>query len=410
MRVISLIRDAFAKMKSNLTRINREEPLGRLSLAVIILLDLFILFSIFKGLAEHTAQLGTPDEYFPWTCREVLVVEKGDRRPELGILAERILDYDDDGNAAGKRAGTEMHPSCGRLKSAIRKAHDRGAITGVLKEMKHLNDELWRVRADIAADKPAYDTWLLESAADKHGAVEERPVANIKRSMRARIARQDMILGRLAELEKSISGFPEIMALQREIRELQKGSAALKNEYDRAVFWFPVKRLLMQFIFLLPLLVVFYLWYSRSARKARGLQTLVASHLLVVAFIPVLAKFFEMVYDIIPKKLLKAVWEFLVSMRLIALWHYLVIAITIFLALVLVYVLQKKVFSRERLNARRISKGQCQECGRQLPLNAGICPLCGFAQYTKCAACGESTFVHGAFCVKCGIRREGMSS
>jgi hypothetical protein len=60
-------------------------------------------------------------------------------------------------------------------------------------------------------------------------------------------------------------------------------------------FWFPVKRLAMQMIFLLPLFVVFYAWNNTSIRKGRGIQILVSSHLLVVSFIPIFFKIIETV-------------------------------------------------------------------------------------------------------------------
>jgi hypothetical protein len=176
----------------------------------------------------------------------------------------------------------------------------------------------------------------------------------------------------------------------------------LRADLRRLNFWFPVKRLAMQFVFLLPLVAAFYFWNGASIRKGRGVQTLVSSHLLVVASIPVLFKVIETVYDIIPKKLLRKLIELLESLKLVALWHYLVIALAVGGALFFIYIFQKKLFSREKLIERRIAKGQCQACGKQLPALSPACPFCGSTQYKACGQCGKQTLIHGKFCRECG--------
>jgi len=43
----------------------------------------------------------------------------------------------------------------------------------------------------------------------------------------------------------------------------------------------------------------------------------------------------------------------------VAIWYYLVIALAVAAALFVIYIFQKKLFSREKLMERRIAKGQC---------------------------------------------------
>lgn len=87
---------------------------------------------------------------------------------------------------------------------------------------------------------------------------------------------------------------------------------------------------------------------------------------------------------------------------LVAIWNYLVMAAAVGVALALVVLLQRKLFSRERLLERRIAKGLCQRCGKLLPGVAQACPFCGFRQYRPCAHCNRSTHVHARFCEACG--------
>ncbi len=160
----------------------------------------------------------------------------------------------------------------------------------------------------------------------------------------------------------------------------------------------------MEMLFLVPLLLVFYFWNSRSIVAGRQFQTLISSHLLVVALVPGLFKLLELTYDIIPRKLLKQVIEILVSLKLVAVWHYLMIGAAVLLALALIYLFQKKLFSREKLMLRRIAKGQCQNCGQRLAADSAHCPACGAGQYHPCRHCQALTHVHGNFCRACGGR------
>lgn len=89
-------------------------------------------------------------------------------------------------------------------------------------------------------------------------------------------------------------------------------------------------------------------------------------------------------------------------MKLVALWHYLVMALAVAFALAAVLLIQRRLFSRERLLEKRIAKGQCQQCGKRLPAGARACPSCGFGQYRTCPRCDGATPVHARHCTACG--------
>jgi RNA polymerase subunit RPABC4/transcription elongation factor Spt4 len=217
----------------------------------------------------------------------------------------------------------------------------------------------------------------------------------------------NMLKGQIAALEQKIEGNETVKLLWEKLQSLnQEDREKLRADLERMYSWFPVKRLAMQMIFLLPLFAAFYAWNNASIRRNRGIQTLVSSHLLVVAFIPILFRIMDTVYNIIPKKLLKKIIGLLESLKLVAIWHYLVIAAAIAFALFVIYIFQKKLFSREKMIERRISKGQCQQCGKHLPAGSHACPFCGFIQVKACGNCGRPTHVFAKFCRECGQTQE----
>lgn len=155
-------------------------------------------------------------------------------------------------------------------------------------------------------------------------------------------------------------------------------------------------------LFLLPLMLAFYYWNSISIAKTRPFQLLVSSHLLIVVFIPVLIKICELLYEVIPQKLLQHIIGFLESIGLVAIWHYLVIAIAIAAAMMLIYLFQKKLFSHDKELAKLIAKGLCQNCVVKISPDSPACPQCGFEQFHPCKHCNEMTFVYGVHCRVCG--------
>jgi hypothetical protein len=274
-------------------------------------------------------------------------------------------------------------------------------LTSAFEDRGRFAQESGDLQREIGNLKGAYDTSLLETIARRK---EGRANVNtLKKDIRQKTDALNTLQGQVAALEQRINGhelvrlfWEKLAGLREQDREL------LKTDLRRLHFWFPVKRLAMELLFLLPLFAAFSLWNNASIRRSRGIQTLVSSHLLVVSFIPIFFKIIETVYDIIPKKLLKKLMDLLESLKLVAVWHYLVIALAVATALFLIYIFQKKLFSREKLIERRIAKGQCQECGRRLPPASPACPFCGFKQLAACKHCGKPTLVYGKHCRECG--------
>lgn len=390
---------AAARTRQQLTHLD-SQPLGRAVLVVVLLLDLFILMSIFDGLAAHTRQLTAPDEAIPHTCRAMVIDETWTTDNRLGRLAALATagsasPYPPRDNKA------EHHPLCAPYLDRIARIQADKALVRLFETHQKVEREVREQQLAIDRLKGAYDTSLLERmAGDTPG---QTPVDASRAEFRTRTATLDGLKAQAATLAQTINARDDIQALWA---VLDKPSEAdrqqLRDDLQRLNFWFPVKQLGMQLIFLLPLFLIFRAWNSASLHNGRGLQTLVSAHLLVVSFIPILFKLVEAVYRIIPHRLLAALFEFLAAFRLVAIWHYLVMAAVIAAALGVIHFLQKKLFSRERLLERRIARGECQGCGKHLPADSAACPFCGYAQFSPCPHCQGLMHLHGRYCRHCG--------
>lgn len=402
MSVWAKFKDKAGKIKTHLTCLD-DQPLAKAALVIILFLDIFILVSIFNGLDAHTKQLSSPDVYIPYTCREIVVNHQWNPTNRIDNLS-RIIVSSSTSYYREEEKKNELHPVCTPYIDLVDQIKNDKALISIFEERNKFEREASELQKEIDNLKGAYDTSLLETIARKQES--QTKVTATKEDFLKKAAALDNLKSKISELEQTINSDAKIELLWESLQGLQeKDRQKLLSDLRKLNFWYPVKKLGMQLIFLIPLFIVFYVWNSASIRKNRGIQTLVSSHLLGISFIPILCKIIEAVYDIIPKKLLKQLIDLLESLKLIAIWHYLIIALAVGAALFLIYLVQKKLFSSERIGRiieRRISNGDCQQCGKHLPAGSTACPFCGFLQYTSCSNCHSQMHVYGKFCRECG--------
>ena len=389
------------RLKTNLTSLDAQ-PIGKAALVVIVFLDLFILISIFDGLADHTNQLTAPEDRIPQYCRDIVIDSAWSSAARLRNIARVTAEYRNAYYAPDEReTRKEQHAVCAPIAHLMRQIRKDEGLSTNLKTTLELERESAALRSELERVKGAYDTALLEAAVERRQGPAN--IGAIKKEMADKTGALNEATRKLALLESAIVQDARVRELFRLLDGISEADRiALRDDLRRMNFWYPVQRLGMEMLFLLPLFVAFYYWNARSIARQRPFQTLVSSHLVVVALIPVFFKIVELIYDIVPKKLLKHVIELLESLKLVALWHYLLMGMAVVAALALIYLFQKKLFSRDKAIERRIAKGLCQNCNQRLPAGSAACPLCGFVQYRTCRHCGGSTHVYGKFCKECG--------
>ncbi len=384
---------------ANLTKINNH-PISKATLIIVLFLDLFILVSIFEGLSDHTRQLTSPSEYIPQYCRDIIIDEDWNDENRLTRTANIVSRY------RGSYVYThnqlsKIHPICTPLYESLQAIKQDQTLAKDLSALIRLRSQATRVKSELDKVRGAYDTSLLEQIAKQNAHAKNTA------ALKKQVSSLTIKLNTLSNTEAESSLLLHQNTLMMQFYGLIENSASKNREELLAAlrhlnFWFPVKRLGMEMIFLLPLILIFYLWNSKSISANRTYQSLVSSHLLVVVFIPVIFKILELIYELIPKTFLKHVFELLESLNLVAVWHYLMMGISIASALALIYVMQQKIFSAEKLNQKRIAKGDCQNCGEHLAAEHNACPACGFTQFKPCVHCNKNTYVLGRFCRECG--------
>ncbi|MHC4216288.1 MAG: zinc ribbon domain-containing protein [Planctomycetota bacterium] len=399
---MGFIKSALA-FKGRLTRFNEEEPLSKLSLVIVLLLDIFLLSVVFVGLDAHTAQLSSVSEYFPWECRQVLIEDRWSDANKLDRLQKIVLE---DYNNYLRRESffdadrlDKMHPECKKYFQSIEAIAEDQTIRDMFIDRQGLQRKLSDWRKKHRTGKDVYDTQLFENIADK----ESRPGESVAASMQAISKEYEKTNAELVTISSTISDQP----LVKEFFEQFGPSSSSKrdvliSDLKRYEVFYAFKEFCWQFLFLLPIFGAAFFWYIRSANKKFAIQTLFSAHLVTIASIPILFEIVELVLELIPKTFFRALFKLLEKLHIMALWHYLLIVVALLVAGLLVYIIQKKFFNKQRIYEKRLIAGKCCLCGKKLPPKSGHCPFCGKSQMRQCPHCQSDTFLGGRCCVNCG--------
>ncbi|MFX0195753.1 MAG: hypothetical protein ACFFCW_06490 [Candidatus Hodarchaeota archaeon] len=401
------IREKIATFKDRLVKINDREPLSKLSLVVIIALDLFILILIFRGLSDHTGQLTSPYDYIPYECRRIFIEKKWSEANKIEGLQELVLiDYNNYSyryykESFEKTKLDKMHPLCKKFFEKVKIVAENKELSNLfIKRQKLVNDKK-NLTASFKQSKDVYDTSLLEEIARNNKDITKLP--SISDSIKHKENTLEQLNVSISKIDKRINDHRLIKELWPLIEPEQNDYRnTLVNDLNKFEFWYPLKEFAWQLIFMLPLFIIFYIWNSRSIYRNKNLQILISSHLLIIASIPIIIKTMDVVLHLIPRHFFRELFKLLELFHIIALWHYLLIIISIFIAIFFIYIVQKKIFDEQRLIKKRLLKGACYVCGKKLPNGVVACPFCGTKQYKTCPVCNKNTFITGDYCTNCG--------
>ncbi len=399
MRILTNIRN----LRNRLTKFDGEEPLTKLALTLIILLDIFILSIVFGGLSSHTHQLTSPSEYFPHECRYVFIENNWNSANKLDRLQSIVLkDFNQYSYRYDKSLDNSkiknMHEICKAFYESVNSIAADAALKKLFIRRQELAKQknLWTQKFNNT--KQVYDTSLLENIAG-----DETHLSELSKQSKSHSEQIEQIAIEIAQLDNQLCIHPKIVNLWELIRpDDATQRATLIRDLNRYARFFTFKELIWQLIFMLPLLFAFYFWHILSIKRDRTVQTLISSHLLVVASIPVITKFIDVVLDLIPNHFFKELFKLLELLHIIALWHYIVILFSVIATIMIVHFIQRKWFNLKQLHQKRLMKGECHQCGKHLPPNVKSCPFCGTDQYVICSHCSKDTFVVGEYCVRCG--------
>lgn len=400
MKIIKALFRKLSIFRSGLAMVNNQ-PAGKATLAVVIMLDVFILLSIIDGLDEHTNQLTSPQEFIPNYCSEIINGEWVLSHPD-----ELSLFMDGGAYRLTTDSSLALHPTCKPVLAMLMGiSNDAGAMS-LLREYSMLSKKVSQARDGMSDINPAHNSLMLDKIS---GVNKLNPGASVQLEVSKRARRYDNLLERRSEVKTKIDNYSLLVELNN-LRFPASVISDLRSANTSFKFWRPVKKLAMEFAFLLPMIIILLWWNSFSLKSERPFQVLVSSHLILVVLIPTGIKLLNLLYEALPKTFFSSIISALQSLNLIAIWYYLVMILLVMISLFSIKIIQKRIHLRNQairsnIVHSRICKGCCQECGNPSKSANKFCLICGFKMVSSCLSCQEDVPVGALHCGLCGVKQ-----
>ena len=411
----------FARMRRVLSRLFdrsrtiNNEPLNRMSLIVIIFVDLFILTNVFTGLDDisrwHLSPAQAHPCYLEWNSYQTQT--KGNK------------DYDIVRKAAIAQTNENMYRSDSKL--SARETYERdaknhlGNIASTCLDYAGIRDKvntpenrkivstIDRQQADIgkleAANqniKSQYDSSLLEKIAKqtRDRSINQVGAEKAKQTLDQNNLKISGLKLETTNLKNILVAKPESIAFTSLLKDNNK-FIPLKSSYQQASFWYPSIQFGFQAAFLFPLILGASVINNFAQRRGYGLIALISWHLLVIFLIPLLFKVFEFLQvGVIFTWISKFIYRIFGSLLFLISYFY--ILLVPLLGFGLIKVFQKFVFNSKIQTATRVQKSQCVNCASKIRASDIYCPHCSTYQLSECQTCHHLTYKGLPYCNQCG--------
>ncbi len=407
-RISRLIRQFF----SNFFRKSRtisNEPVNKLSLIVIVVIDIFILINVFTGLNDISTWPMTPAQTYPCYYEWNNYRTQTDQDKDYKIISNSLVSttFKQSYQQAEERHLGKVFTTCltyGEHKDKIKNPQNEQAqITINQKDSKISN-----LRRSNNTIREQYDSTLLEKIA---GQSRERSINQVSaEKAKQELERNNRNISRLQQeidnLKKEIISRPESVSFLAFINDEGKFNT-IRKKYQQASLWYPSVQFAFQSVFLLPLIFIALSVHKFTQRRGYGLIALMSWHLLVIFLIPLIVKIFDFLqFD--------AIFEFIFDIisaivgSLIFLVSYVYILLIPLIGFGIIKFFQKIVFNPKIQAANRVKKLQCINCARKIKLDDHYCPHCGYYQYVECQSCHNMTYKYLPYCKHCGAYQDSV--
>jgi predicted RNA-binding Zn-ribbon protein involved in translation (DUF1610 family) len=400
----------------NKSRTINNEPLNKVSLIVIILIDIFILMNVFTGLDDISRWHISPTEAYPCYSEWQNYRAKTTKDKDYEIVRLSLPDYQNNQlsfqkNYQQAEAGHlgKVSQTCLQYASYKDKLNnpEKQQIIRTIDQKQAKISSLAQANSTIEAQ---YDSTLLEKIAgqNRQQSINQVSAEKAKQTLEQNNRQISLLKQEISTIKNELLAKPESISFiaflkdDNQFREVDKG-------YQQASFWYPSIQLAFQSLFLLPLIIIALSVHKFAQRRGYGLVSLISWHLLVIFFIPLIVKIFEFLQ-------IGAIFKFLFNIistffgGLLFLINYAYILLIPIIGFGIIQFFQKVVFNTKVQAANRVQKSRCVNCAKKIRQIDTYCPHCGYYQYIECQNCHNLTYKHLSYCKHCGTSQNSTSN
>jgi hypothetical protein len=398
------------------SRTINNEPLNRMSLIVIILVDLFILTNVFTGLDDISKWHLSPAEAYPcysewdnyrtekaigkdYNFVRKAVSGKGQYDGEYGSYPEVNLRQKYT-KSTKDRLGTVANVcfDYAGIRDKINTAENKNVVTAIDRKQA----DIGKLESANQTIKNQYDSSLLEKIAgqERGRSINQVGAEKAKQTLEQNNLKVSALKLEITNLKSTLITKPESTAFINLLQDNNKFSP-IESGYKKASFWYPSIQFGFQAAFLLPLILGALVINNFAQRRGYGLIALISWHLLVIFLIPLLFKIFEFLQvGVLFTFISKVIYGIFGS--LLFLISYVYILLVPLLGFGLIKFFQEFVFNAKIQTAKRVQKSQCINCASKIRSSDIYCPHCSTYQLSECENCHGLTYKSLPYCNQCG--------
>lgn len=406
----------FVKQFFRKSRKINNEPINKVSLIVIILIDIFILINVFSGIDDISKWYISPSQAYPcypqWQNNHSEVNQETNSNKDYEIIRlslssrtnnqpsfQQTYQQAEEGHL-GKVS--EICLQYGEYKDKINNSENRQIIK-TIEEKKEQISKLEKANDKI---REQYDSTLLEKIArqPQEQSINLVGAEKAKQKLEQNQSNISTLQKEISNLKNQLVAKPESIDLISFVKDEEKFKAMEKG-YKQLSFWYPSIQITFQSLFLLPLILVAMTIHNFAQRKGYGLIALISWHLLVIFFIPLILKIFEFLQ-------IGFLFEWLLDLisilfgGLVFLISYVYILLIPLIGFGIIKFFQRFIFNAKIQAAKRFQKSCCIKCAQKIRFNDSYCPHCGFYQYLECENCHHLTYKNLPYCRNCGYSQD----
>lgn len=412
--MLKWVKHFFSNMFGKNTEIY-QKPLNTLSVIFVIAFDIFLFYNILSGYNYQKDFVVSP--YEKYSCINYFYDQKNDLLNSIYYYYpnDTFLKVDSDGNTKTVNYNGDI---CNTLYGKISDIQTSQEYI----DFKNTSDKYQSEISVLESKKYDYESqyrdFLEES---KAGIYDDNSRLSDIDKENARLNYNNIknnILNLSQEKKDLENTFLQSNPLLWDIHNFITDNKEnfLKN-YDKEIFWYPVKIAFFQAILLLPLFLISLFFYSFFLKRHNKIFTILFSNLTFITGIFVFILFLKVIYFIIPKKLFASFIALLKQLSLWFLWNYILVVIWVFIFWFIIYLSQKSIEKYElikkeqlalqmkqnktKVQKDRFEKKLCGECWVKLLPDSIYCQECWAHQYDECVHCHNLIPKVFGYCNKC---------
>ncbi len=401
--MFSRLRRSIGRFFNKSRKVNHE-PINKVSLVIIIVLDLFILASVFAGLDDISRWPLSPRDTYPCQQEWQQYRESTSEEKDYTVISQNLNSPDDyvpSYQAASRGHLGEVSNTCLQYE-ATADALSTSAIQTIAKNINDTQAEVNSFSAKNEEIRQQYDSTLLEEIARQPS---EQSINNVEAAQaKQEIDQNNQAIAQrqtaLETLKATVIRAPESQDFLSLLNDTAKFDR-VNEGYRQAAFWYPSIQLLFQGLFLAPLIIFAAIVHRIAQRKNYGYIALISWHLLVIFCVPLLWKIFEFLqFGFLIQWLSDFLEALLGGLRFLI--SYLQILLLPIIGFAIIKFFQKVVFNTRLQAANRVQQMRCVSCAKRIREYDVHCPHCSYSQYQACRNCQNLTYKHLPYCKHCG--------